>query len=546
MEDIKKRFVPQKLENGMVRTNLRPHTKDIELLPSACSGPVTASYYFLCKCFDISIDGEKTLSELAKLQDAEEGSNTYGCCRWYREESRILDTNGAFFVLLPVVEALLFGGEKISNEEKRIIAPVLERASVWFEGECKNHGYFYPNKIMSDGALLLALAKLENNEVKLQKARSFWNGWVEYTEKYGWGWGENTSKVYTRVMITALNVALSCLDDSDELYTKLFGLRKSIVDYRAYHGEQYEFVPSVRTYNFEGLALTGSAHGASIMNLYQCLADELTNSLAPTYVPTTYEEVFRKEHIFADSHASTYKGKNIRLGTIDKFPVMPGCYQNESWGLGWQSMPVSVLAVNHETSFLRFVTVSEGKMRTHPATDKHSAYLDNALFGGENIPEVMTLSNQKDNTAVVVRTISHVANNCSYLADEWYMQHFDGKIFEHNGWIVFDYGDCALALKALSHTAKITCEDVSVRVAQTLYDGADKLLVKRRLTTAWAVAVFDRGTNVCASLDELCVSSEEINDLYYPRPVAKPLSLKCGEAQLVFDSDFSCGWEKNK
>ena len=542
MEEIRKCFVPTELDDGMVRADMRPHTRDIEAMTSVCNGVFTGSYYFLCKYFDVPVDGELLLTEIAKLQDTDRKSITYGCCRWYREEPQIRDTNGAFFVLLPIVEALLFCGEKISAKECEIIMPVLDKAAVWFAHECEEHGYFYPNKIMSDGALLLALAKLGTNEEMRKKAYDFWYSWIDYTENYGWGWGENTSMVYTRVMISALDVALSCLDSDEELYTKLFGLRKRLMDYRAYHGENYEFVPSIRTYNFEGLAITNVAHGPSVMAPYQHLANELAGKLAPQYVPVPFGEKFHKEHIFGNSNAFTYKGENIRLGTVSKFPVMPGSYQNECWGLGWQSMPVSVLAINHETSFLRFVSESDGKVRTHPAVDKHSAFLDNAVFEGENIPDMFTVCDQKDNAAVVVRTMSHIANKCAYLADEWYLQHFDGEITEHNGWVVLDYGDCALAVKPLNGEVKINRSGENVRIAQVMYEGEDKLLTKRRLTTAWAVAVFDGNDNIGSKLDALGTEYEEINDLYYSRPVAHPFKVKCGGAELEFDPDFTCEW----
>jgi len=543
MEKIRQMLVPTELDNGMVRINDRPHTRDIEALSSACNGPITASYYFLCKYFDIPLDSVTLLTEIAKMQDTDEDSKTFGCSRWYREEPAIVDSNGAFFVYLPIVEAFLFCGEKIGAAEREIILPVLNRATIWFAKQCREHGYFYPNKIMSDGALLLALSEIGSDDNIQKLAHDFWYSWVEYTEKYGWGWGENTSKIYTKVMISALDVALSCLKKTDELYEKLFRLRGNLMDYRAYHGEEYEFVPSIRTYNFKGLALTSSTHGSAMLSAaYPQLANDLASKLAPQYTPEPYDESFHKEHIFGKSCAFTYKGKSIRLGTVNKFPVMPGCYQNEEWGLGWQSMPVSVLAVNHETSFLRFVTECEGKKRTHPAVDKHSAYLDTKIFEGENIPDMFTICDQKDNTAVVVRTISHIANKCSYIADEWYFQHFDGEIRNHNGWFIMDYGDCVHCVMPLNGEAEISRKDKKLQITQVLYRGEDTLFMGRFFSTAWAVAVFDGNADIESKLDSLGAEYSEIKDLYYSRPVAKPFKIKCGEAELCFDPDFSCEW----
>ena len=82
MEEIRRRFVSTELDNGMVRVDMRPHTRDIEAMTSVCSGPLTSSYYFLCKYFDEEVDGVALLTEIAKLQDTDENSKTYGCSRW--------------------------------------------------------------------------------------------------------------------------------------------------------------------------------------------------------------------------------------------------------------------------------------------------------------------------------------------------------------------------------------------------------------------------------------------------------------------------------
>ncbi len=108
MENLKQYFESRDLENGFIRINSQPHTKDIEALKSCYSGVVTSEYYFVSKYLGIDIDGENIISEIAKLQDTDVDSPTYGCLRWYREEPCIRDTNGAFFVLRPIVMSMLF------------------------------------------------------------------------------------------------------------------------------------------------------------------------------------------------------------------------------------------------------------------------------------------------------------------------------------------------------------------------------------------------------------------------------------------------------
>ncbi len=544
MQDLKQYFEEKDFDNGFIRVNRQPHTKDIEALTSCCCGRTTGTYYFLCKYFGIEIDGEATLSEIAKLQDVDKASPTYGCLRWYREEPCIRDTNGAFFVLKPVAMALLFCPEKISAREREIILPVLKTAGEWFSDECNNYGYYYPNKIASDGAMLMAIGIITGDDELIRKAEEFWSGWLDYTDEYGWGWGENTSKCYCVILNDALELALCCMKEDSEIYRRLYKARSILLDYVAYHGE-YEFVPSIRTYTFSGTVT--ATQGVTIDSLspdtlknpdgkIDCydLLTLILHDKAPRYTAVPDESSFHLERIFGDSYAATYKGENIRLGTVSKFPVMPGCYQNDWWGLGWQSMPVSVLAKKHETSFLRFASVCEGKLRTHIAYNKHYAYLNTHMFSDENIPDVLTVCNQKDNTAVIVRTIGHLANSASYFADEWYFQHFDGELFMYNGWYVFDYGDCALAVMPVNGEADIIRSGENIRLAQKFYDGEEKLLVSRQWITAWAAVVIDNAENREAQLDEVKTEYTEIKDLRFPRE-HKPFKISCGKAQLDFE-----------
>lgn len=533
MDFSKESFKKIKLENGLIRINAQPHTKDIEALTTCCPGQDAGAYYLIAKHFDETIECEEILTELAKLQDTDEASDTYGCMRWYREEPVIRDTNGAFFVLRHIAAAFRLYPEKISEAERSIMLPVFERAAVWFARQCKAHGYFYPNKIMSDGGLLAMIAEITENEAALDEARDFWLDWLSYTDDYGWGWGENTSRCYSVIMTDALNFAILGMKNDIDLRSRLLEKRNELLSYRAFHGD-YEYIPSIRTYNFNGLT---NQNATEQKDDYFSIAHAIVTESAPEYTPPKEHDVFHKEHIFADSYAYTYKGENIRLGTINKFPVMPGCYQNEEWGLGWQSMPVSVLAKKHETGFLRFITETGGKYHAHPALDKHSCYLFNRLFEDENIPDCFTVSKQVMNTAVIVRGMYHIANKTSYIGDEWYFQHFAGEFSRYKDWYVLNYGDCVLAIQPLGSDAEVTLDGEKIRISQVAYSGEDKLVSKRKWIAAWAVVALDSAENYRTELDKITASYEVISDLRYPR-IIPPIKISCGKAELTFDPNF--------
>ena len=554
MYDLSPYYRPIELDDGMVRIYGKVHLTDLKDWTSFCVGSSTAAYYFISRYLDKPIDGEKVLTELVKLQDTDPNSYTYGCFHYCRGEKRIQDTNAGFFTTNFIALALLMCPEKITPREKEILAPALERATAWFRQECSTYGYFYPNKIASDGSLLMLLAAVQKNEALLAEAYDFWNKYLDYTEQYGWGWGENTSKGYVRIINNAFELALICMDPACETYARLLKIRNSLLDYMAFH-DYYELTPSIRTYNFKGsakvnapieeLALGAGLDGINPADLADedgklsdnTMADLLLHWAAPKYIPKPNTETFRRERIFGDSYATTYKGKNIRLGTVSRYPVMCGCDQNRSeriggWGLGWQSMPVSAVAVNHETSFLRYAAMADGEMHSHMAT----AYIDKTLFPDENIVDTYTFSAQDGSCAVVARMVEHIANRASYFADEWYFQHFDGKVQTVDDWFVFNYGDCALALKSLTGKLELVQNGENIRLVNKLYEGEDKLLVCRRFISCWAAVALDSTVDIEGQLAKIPASAEKILDLRYSRE-DPCLRLTCGSAVLNFDPD---------
>lgn len=535
MIDFKEYYTPCELDNGMIRVMKKPHVTDLANLESACAAPETSSYYFVSRYLEKEIDGIKLLTELSKLQDTNPDSRTFGCLKWYRESKRIQDTNSAFFTLRNICYALKFCPQNIPDDEKEIMLPMLKNAVSWFKKECKKGGFFYPNKIMSDGALLLFLSDVLGDDTLINDANNFWTRWMDYTDEYGWGWGENTSKCYSAVMRDALIVALMCMQKGSDIYNRLLSFYKKMLDYCAYHGE-YEFVPSIRTYNFKGLAKNGR-NPANLNPDYDkitngVIAECILRQYAPDVEITPDTASFHVERIFGNSYASTYKGENIRLGTISKFPVMTNCYGENGWGLGWQSMPISAVALNHETSFMRYVTVSNGESRSHISTE----WKDKNLFPDENVPDIYTYSAQMNNTAVVVRMIDHFANKTSFFSDEWFFQHFDGVIKNIGDWFVFDYGDCSLCIKAIGGTLRLEQDGETVRLMNVLYEGNEKLIVRHRIINTWAVTVFDNNCDVEAELKKLQVTKENIYDPRYSRLIP-PFRLTCGEATIEFDPD---------
>ena len=76
-------------------------------------------------------EGLKILNALLELQDRNEGSRTYGCTRWYAEETKIADTNAAFFSQLPLLTVMLFDRDCVPDSNKAVIEKIFAAAVKW-------------------------------------------------------------------------------------------------------------------------------------------------------------------------------------------------------------------------------------------------------------------------------------------------------------------------------------------------------------------------------------------------------------------------------
>lgn len=555
-EAIRRAFLllPKEMSEYMIVNSISPHTPKVAHLSSSTKGPETSAYYFLAKCFDTvsSEESVKILKEIKKLQCNDKENRHYGCLRWYREESEIFDTNGAFFVLLPIALSYVFFSEKMSSEERQIIEEMLSVSAEWFRGECRGPLY-YTNKIVSDGAILTLISEITGKY--RGECLDFWNSWVEYAETYGFGWGENLSDTYAVIILRALIIASAFIDDA-ELSERIKSKTSELLDYLSFH-EGCEFVPTVRTYNFSGDISYGGEFYKTVFNP-ECLdsfaalvTSYVINRLADTVAlrKNTDKEDVRIQRVFGDSYAYTYKSPRVRLGSLSRFPVMPGCYQREGWGLGWQSMPVSAMIRDRYISFLRLRTETRESTHSHPAKDKHSAYLYNRLFEDGEIPSYNTATAQEGNIVIAVRTVSHIANTARLFVDEWCTPgeceveclKLDGRT-----WYIID-GSVALcplcgiyskSKKREEPTTQIMKERGFTTVSTVISRSEEDVLIRADYTEcAWVIAVSENGRT---DIEKIEIIDTEIADKKVPRnekTMPRKITVRNGEKELSLTYD---------
>ncbi len=610
------------IEDGLVRYDRPGHTRQIAHLPVCHEGRYSAGYYALETLLESknalgasagssgrsAAQRLETLRALERLQITDPEDSYYGAFRWYAEESAVQDSNAAFFILMPLVSLRLRAPAAVPPEHTDAIDGMLRHAAAWFERECREPELYYPNKTMSDGAMLLAIASLLGDEARLELSMQYFERWADYTARRGWGWGENMSLVYQSVMLNALEIALPLLQERrPELAERLDGHRRTLLDILLFH-DGYEFVPTIRSYNFGGevrrsslawliagvtgtdepenkeassgadgpaqlpfqandfpaLLLfegafqaqgTGSAAGAGAGTAAAGgiaagdlggAPEELTGTPEGERLPVPR---IRREKVFDDTYAYSWIGRRTRLGSLNAFPAIPGSYQHESWGLGWQSFPLSAAAEDGQVSYARWSVDDGHTIRTHPAESYKTAYLMPALFRQRPYPQVRTYAAQSEYALLAVRTLENVRQPAAEIADEWIVHRFEGRPVEVAGgdgrlWQVLRYPGAAIAIapllgirsgrtdspeesgNAAEHRPGVLHAeraDGCLKLRQVLYDGAGgpvQTIVAPRLEAGWAVLCLDEAAGedaVRARLGNIAIEDEVLDDREVPR-----------------------------
>ena len=526
-EDLKKRFAAVTLDRHMVLQG-PGHTRAVSTCEHTHTGRDTAAWYAVGRLLGLLSpeEGAGMLEAIEALQDRDPASPLYGCMRWYAEETFINDTNGAFFVQMSLVTLLLVSPESVPEAEKETILRILRCGGHWFEHETVHGPIHYTNKILADGGMTLAIARLTENDDLYAAGVRFFERFLAYTRDEGWGWGENISLGYNGVILAMLRLASRSLRDADaDLRDRIEGLiTGQLALFRFFEG--HELTPTIRSYNFGGMderpglvynlaRVPGSGLDrlqpdiSSVSTL--CLLfdgelyfsdDELTE-WKPLPAPRTLVT-----RVFHENEAYSWIGRNGSLGTMNNFPVFPDWYQHKTWGLAWQSMPVNAVVYGACTAYMRWVVRTAEGERIHP----RQAFLSPAIFTEDDpYPSMRTHCTQRDNTAVVYRMIENVDNAAFSIEDEWYIPTGTAKpgmspqkavpgpyaagaqILRIGGWtcVVFPHASLLLYPLAGGQIEERRDPDGGCRLTVTLAQSADGHITSPKLVSGWEVVFYD-------------------------------------------------------
>ncbi|MBN1864400.1 MAG: hypothetical protein JW808_05830 [Victivallales bacterium] len=412
---------------GLWRQNEAGHTAPVCRLACVHAGPTASSRLLLAAQLN-QLAAVNTASILRALRGLQvQSGERRGCMRWYLEEPGPVDTNAAFFAAFGLIPLRMCHGGELDTPSRETLDAILRDLRVWFDREAESRTFHYPNKFLGDVVCAWLLGEIEGAHSPalagiMADAARYWH-------RHGWGWGEHMSDVYSRVCLDELSLLLlfsrHLPAELRVLYTGLLGELLAIDD--AY-GEGPR-VPAIRTYDFLNRpsripyrSLIRPATTPSTLTMVQNMP--LLGSLFHEHgwerlAPPTAE--MRRGSLcipcFGDTHADAWLAPDIRVGGMRRYPLMASA-DHPAWGLSWQSMPAAFWSPDGVWGFWQWETAENGVVRAHPATDRQSAFLGNALTSQVRPPITgRTFSLMKDGNLLVLRVMPFIVSTWARVTD---------------------------------------------------------------------------------------------------------------------------------
>jgi hypothetical protein len=402
------------------------------------------------------LEVNRVLRALRDLQDLEPESETFGCFRWYAEDTHVDDTNAAFFIGLPLIVLESQYADNIDPEGQVVLEKILADLKTWFVGAVKNHPrVYYPNKFLGDlvcAWMLLELTEDTDNmpwvAEEMLKASRYWT-------QHGWGWGEHMSDGYAGVCLEELSFLLCLAEDlPGEVRTSYTGLINQLLSIEDHFGGKPR-VPAIRS-----SAFTKSPRHENFRDkIREWTPDELMArkdalNLGPILNTLGWHDLANKRGEEADEiqiecfngiQANAWLQDDVRIGSLSTFPVMPTAEHN-GWGLAWQSFPVAMWKPEGDWAFLQWLVEEDDSFKAHPAVEWNTAYLNNALSSAISPPIVgRTYALQHNGNVLALRIMPATDMNWEAASDQVRIISNSAKtkaVDSKGGWsqLVLDYG----------------------------------------------------------------------------------------------------------
>ncbi len=456
------------------------------------------------------IDSEKVLRALLDMQWKKRDA-CFGCPKWYLEEEYPCDTNAAFFIGLKLIILRIRFYEQLTPGGRKLLDSFLTDLNVWFRNAVRQESFYYPNKYLGDlvckWLLTEILGKSAEDEIVPVRMRQAADYWLNQH----WGWGEHMSDGYSNVCLEELSVLLLLAkqlpEDLRQSYLRLAGELLEIED----EFEGGPRVPVLRSYAFRApIPHRNFRDHITAARQQEASGDLLV--LGPLLYEWGWHKVMpprRKPQrdlripCFGGRQATARVEKDIRLGTMSHFPIMPTA-EHQTWGLSWQCFPAVLSRGAADWGFLQWETLENGKLRAHPANGGPTSHIPKALTDTVEPPLVgQTFSLQRGPNALILRVMRSIPKSWESVTDRFRLLAMTAEAEEisREGWhqLLLHYPERTVSINFISLTdckkpELVRTSSNSLDWNHTLPTGPSSLHGQDGLFHLWAISLDGRIT----------------------------------------------------
>lgn len=518
---------------GLWRHDGSGHTIYTSKLSQVHAGPEATMRLLVAaqaECLD-EIDVSAILSALRRTQILDEGLQ-YGAFRWYLEDEALEDDHAAFFNGQCLLALWAIYRNELDDACRELLSRILIDASRYCLVRTKAEGIYYPNEFLGY-ALCAWLAteyfQLDDGRDDILKSL---NRAADYLAEDAWGWGEHLSDTYAKICIEELSLLLLLSKEMpDKLGDKLKELLKELMELNDFFAAG-PTVPSIRNYTFtqipSGMCIREHIHPLppdATFDSDPCLGKRLATCSEPlkaaggeTWLPfghTLHEldwhglvgkkkpvspQRSRITRCFDGISAASYIDNDMRLGSFSRFPLMPTA-EHQQWGLSWQCFPVTFWREEKVWGFLQWETLDACYRQCHPALEKYSARLRNALSHSVTPPIVgQTCARQQGGELMALRIMPAIAATWDELTDRFRIVGSQVKVvdeFSDGNWsqLVLDCGGSQIALQCLRLNGGLeptqirACDKKEEILDWSVRCSKDDLETRRNLVNLWGISL---------------------------------------------------------
>lgn len=330
------------------------------------------------------------LTAIRSKQSSERGTPRFGQLCFYYEESSNYDNNASFFAGMPLALLETEYKNALAPDAQVILQEILTDLARWLAGKLGEDRAFYPNMYLGELSVAWLVADAAGDHDTLARVLPLIDGVIARYESDGWGWAEDMSDVYSKILSDQLSVlgllAKGIPQSTQAGVIRLLNHLLNLEDFFRPGPRPGPRVPALRSYSFTASPNHPSGGPGEAVRRFRdsvrpwASGEEIKfRHVAPLghllYQRGWHDTVTPPASPGANTITVKLQNANVararvfpeaRFGAADRFPVMPSA-EHHDWGLSWQSMPVAFWHQAGDWGYLQWLVENAVGPVGHPS-----------------------------------------------------------------------------------------------------------------------------------------------------------------------------------